>query len=107
MSEPHAPLRVSLSVSEVTMPKPATVKVNDELTLAVCEAGGRFFALDSRCPHRGAALAEGEVKDGVLVCPLHHFRFNLETGRCMMPKHLRARTFPVTREGDALTIQLA
>lgn len=106
MSEPSAPLRVSLSVGEVTMPKPARVKVHEQLTLAVCEVGGRFFALDSRCPHRGAALAEGEVKDGLLVCPLHHFKFNLETGRCLMPKHLRVQTFPVTREGDTLTIQL-
>ena len=77
------------------------------MTLAVCLVDGRYFALESECPHRGGAeLADGEVGDNLIVCPLHHFKFNLETGRCLMPKHLRAKMFPVTRDGDMLRIEL-
>jgi UDP-MurNAc hydroxylase len=35
------------------------------------------------CPHRQADLGVfGEIDDGQLVCTLHGWRFDLETGRC-------------------------
>jgi len=44
------------------------------------------------CPHRQADLSRfGEISDGVLTCSLHHWRFDLETGRCLTSddRHLR------------------
>lgn len=36
------------------------------------------------CPHRQADLTRfGEIADGVLTCSLHHWQFDLETGRCL------------------------
>ena len=32
------------------------------------------------CPHQGAPLAGLEVKDGVVTCPLHGLRWDVETG---------------------------
>ena len=32
------------------------------------------------CPHQGAPLAGLEVVDGVVTCPLHGLRWNVETG---------------------------
>jgi nitrite reductase/ring-hydroxylating ferredoxin subunit len=97
---------VTVGVAEVPAGKPLAIRVSDTLTLAVCELDGAYHAFDEKCPHRAAALTQGEITGELIVCPVHHFKFNLKTGRCVMPKHLRLRSFPVTREGDRLTIEL-
>ena len=43
---------------------------------------GEPVALDARCPHLGASLAQGTVKDGNIQCPLHHWQFD-QQGRCI------------------------
>jgi nitrite reductase/ring-hydroxylating ferredoxin subunit len=40
----------------------------------------KFYCLEARCTHAGAPLAEGELENGVLKCPWHGSRFNIETG---------------------------
>jgi nitrite reductase/ring-hydroxylating ferredoxin subunit len=97
---------VTLGVDEVPTGKPLGVRVSGELTLAVCQLEGSYYAFDGKCPHRGAQLAEGEIAGGLIVCPLHHFKFSLKTGRCLMPRHLRLRSYPVVREGAQLTIEI-
>lgn len=97
---------VALRASDVPEGKPLAVRVSDTLTLAVCRLEGAFYAFDGKCPHRGAQLAEGTLQGGLLVCPLHHFKFNLKTGRCLMPVHLRLRGYPVREEAGELKIEL-
>jgi len=43
---------------------------------------GRLGAIDARCPHMGASLAEGRVVDDAVECPYHGFRYDT-TGRCI------------------------
>ena len=97
---------VTVAAGEVPAGKPIAVRVSEQLTLAVCAAEGTYYAFDARCPHRGAMLSDGELAGDLLVCPLHHFKFSLKTGRCVMPKHLRLRSFPVRQEGGELRIEL-
>jgi nitrite reductase/ring-hydroxylating ferredoxin subunit len=97
---------VTLAAGEVPAGKPLAVRVSEALTLAVCELDGNYYAFDTECPHRGARLTDGELTGGLIICPLHHFKFNLKTGRCVMPKHLKLRSFPVSREGERLNIDV-
>ena len=42
------------------------------------------YIVERRCPHRNADLTVfGEIDGGELVCTLHGWRFDLETGRCL------------------------
>ncbi|XP_053348320.1 uncharacterized protein HI_0077 [Clarias gariepinus] len=46
---------------------------------------GRFWAMDSSCPHEGGPLDQGDIEDLgdgklALICPWHYFDFCLETG---------------------------
>jgi nitrite reductase/ring-hydroxylating ferredoxin subunit len=98
---------VTVGVAEVPAGRPLAVRVSDTLTLAVCELEGAYLAFDGKCPHRGALLGEGVLEGGLLVCPLHHFKFDLaKGGRCVMPKHLKLKSFPVVREGERLSIDV-
>lgn len=46
----------------------------------VIRRNNKFYCLEARCTHAGAPLAEGELENGVLKCPWHGSRFNIETG---------------------------
>lgn len=41
---------------------------------------GRIHALSAVCPHRGGPLADGQLDDVVVLCPLHANAFELATG---------------------------
>ena len=46
------------------------------------QTSGEPVALDAYCPHLGAPLAQGQVKQGQIRCPLHHWQFD-ESGKCV------------------------
>jgi glutamate synthase domain-containing protein 2/nitrite reductase/ring-hydroxylating ferredoxin subunit len=48
--------------------------------VAVMRDGDEVFALGNLCPHRGGQLADGAVRDGTAICPLHAWDFDLRTG---------------------------
>lgn len=41
----------------------------------------KFFLTKSICPHQKASLMSASCEDGFLVCPWHHYGFDLNTGR--------------------------
>ena len=51
--------------------------------LAVFKREGRVHVLGGTCPHANAPLGRGWLEDGRVVCPLHRWRFCLETGACL------------------------
>ena len=63
-------------------------------------ANGAIHAVDSRCPHLGADLSQGTVRDGALVCPFHGWAFGA-SGACLSapgwdaPPTRHARSVPV------------
>jgi UDP-MurNAc hydroxylase len=41
------------------------------------------YRLQRYCPHAGEDLTGATVCDGVLECPRHHWKWNMETGECV------------------------
>jgi nitrite reductase/ring-hydroxylating ferredoxin subunit len=57
------------------------------------------YAADNRCPHQGYALKDGDIRDDVLTCAWHNWKFRLDDGKCLFGGE-NIRTYPVTvREG--------
>lgn len=65
------------------------------------DAEGSARLMDAHCPHLGAHLAKGgEVVDGALRCPFHHWKFD-GTGQCVevpyavrIPARARLGSYP-------------
>ncbi len=76
-----ATFRAVCRVEDVAEGRGLAVEV-DGLRVAVFNDGGRFHALLGRCPHANGPLGLGWIEEGEAVCPLHHWRFRLDTGRC-------------------------
>jgi nitrite reductase/ring-hydroxylating ferredoxin subunit len=75
--------------------------------VAVFASGGRFYAVDNRCPHMGFPLSRGTVRDGLLTCHWHHARFDLAGGGTLDPFADNVRTYRVLVDGDAVWLDLA
>ncbi|TVP47502.1 MAG: Rieske (2Fe-2S) protein [Mongoliibacter sp.] len=50
--------------------------------VCMVKSGQEIFAFEPQCPHRMAALNEGKINGfNEIICPLHEYRFDLETGQ--------------------------
>lgn len=75
-------------------------------SIALFNVGGRFYALDNTCTHRGGPLAEGKVDGPGVICPWHGSKFDLQTGKVLAPPATRPVTaYRVAVEGDRVKIE--
>lgn len=51
--------------------------------LAVFHTADGWRAVDGACPHQGGPLADGIVADRCVTCPLHGWRFDLDSGEAL------------------------
>ena len=77
--------------------------------IALFNLGDRFLATVNRCPHQGGPLCDGIVTASSVVCPLHGWKVNLETGAVERPAAGRdhcVETFPTRVEDGIILIGL-
>jgi nitrite reductase (NADH) small subunit len=68
---------------------------------------GVLYAIEDRCPHRGAALSQGVLYDLCKVaCPDHGWTIDLASGRAEPPDAGQARTFVVEVRGEDVFVRL-
>jgi nitrite reductase (NADH) small subunit/3-phenylpropionate/trans-cinnamate dioxygenase ferredoxin subunit len=70
--------------------------------VAIFKVDGHLRAIQDRCPHMGASLADGVVKDGQVICHWHAWCFDLRSGRGdrSTKEWLRAQVYEIKVEGD-------
>lgn len=68
---------------------------------------GRLFATDNQCPHRSGPLADGIIGAGKVICPLHAWKFDLETGRCLSGDTATVRTYPVRAVNGRIVVEVS
>ena len=67
--------------------------------IALFNAGGKFFAIDNTCKHRGGPLAEGELDGTTITCPWHGWACLCETGRSADGNGCALQSYLVKVEG--------
>lgn len=62
------------------------------------------YAVNHKCPHSGGRMAKGYVEDNCIVCPLHRYKFSLETGRTVGGEGAFIKNYPVEVRDDGLYV---
>ncbi len=72
----------ALALTELPDGELRSVRIGQSAVL-LANVGGTIHAIGGICTHEQEDLADGEIEDGCVVCPMHFARFSLETGAVM------------------------
>ncbi len=62
-----------------------------------------LFACTHKCPHAGGPMSQGYIDVlGNIVCPLHRYKFSLQTGRNTSGEGYYLKTFPIEIREDGV-----
>ena len=85
-----------VTICPVTDLPPGTAAASPDGSVAVFNIDGELFALDNRCAHRARPLVDGVVRDGVVTCPSHLWRYDVASGKRTDTPGFAVARHPVT-----------
>lgn len=98
-----------VTVARVSETPAGTISVHevDGVRIALCNANGRFYAIDDVCTHDGGPLDQGELQGQLVECPRHGAKFDVTDGRAVvLPAVVPVRTYPVQVDGDDVKVDV-
>lgn len=118
------PIKQSFFIDHMTMPRQIQIAAHSgELVFSengICSVqigDSRFclarmneaiVAFQGKCPHAGADLSGGFIdKTDNVVCPLHHYRFSVATGRNVSGEGYFLKRYPVRVSEEGVFIELS
>jgi nitrite reductase/ring-hydroxylating ferredoxin subunit len=93
-------------VEDVPEGRGATVELKNGRELALYNVGGRFHAVENFCPHKGAPLADGELRGHTIECAWHGWLFDVRTGSCLNRPSEPVETYEVLIEDGWIKIRI-
>ena len=73
--------------------------------IALFNVGGKFYAIDNECKHRGGPLGEGELDGCNVTCPLHGWEYDVTTGVNLDDENVKVQIHAVKLEADDVMIE--
>ncbi|MEO8291358.1 MAG: Rieske 2Fe-2S domain-containing protein [Gaiellaceae bacterium] len=95
------PIRIPLSSLDADG---RTVVEANGVEIAVFLVDGSAHAFANACPHEGNPLRDGEVLGPTLTCAYHGWKFDLETGACLVGDEA-AQLFEAELRGDEIVVK--
>jgi nitrite reductase (NADH) small subunit len=92
-------------LSDIEDGKGLTVEAGDAV-LALFRSGSEVWAIDNDCPHRGGALACGDLRGTTAYCPLHAWPFDVRTGQCLEFPEASVRSYRAELCGGEVWVEL-
>lgn len=66
----------------------------------------KIYAIENNCPHAGGILSGGWCQNGNIVCPIHRYEYNLETGRGATGQNDYIDIYPIEEREDGIYVGL-
>ena len=96
-----APAVINLGpVERIPLGEGREFSVQGELVAVFRVRAGGLRATQAKCPHRDGPLADGIVGGGRVICPLHAFKFGLETGQPIGNECESLKTYEISVSDD-------
>lgn len=87
------------------LPTNRCVEIGDGRAVVV-RVGSEVYAYRNECLHQASPLAGGLVKDGVITCPLHFWRYEAETGAKCGEPDLKLEAYPARIESGNIMVDV-
>ena len=98
-------LAVSVDVADLVPGQTRPVSAHGR-ELLVCNADGRFYAIQNRCPHATVRLDAAVLRGCILECPVHGGRLDVRDGSPQgHPIRRPATTYRVRELGNQIEIE--
>lgn len=94
---------VSIAISSLSIADVQPVVVKGKRLVLVKE-NNQFYVFKNKCPHAGADLGNAWCKEGYLVCPIHRYKYSLESGRGAIGQGDYLKNYPTKVVGDHVFI---
>jgi nitrite reductase (NADH) small subunit len=98
--------RIVCRLEDIPRQRARVLKLPDVQIAVFRTEGDRLFAVEDRCPHRGAPLSAGVLHDDDKVACLDHgWSVCLADGNVVAPQQGRVRTFRIKVEGGVVYVE--
>lgn len=74
--------------------------------IAIFRTAHDVYAVDNRCPHQGYALLQGDLKEEMLTCAWHNWKFALDEGGLCTFGGENVRSYPTELRDGAVWIDV-
>ena len=78
----------------------------DGKVVALANVGGRLYAINNVCLHRGGPLGQGELGGQVVTCPWHGWQYDVTSGKLVTNPAIGVETYPVELRGEEIYIDI-
>ena len=70
-------------VEEIPVGEGREYRIGSEEIAVFRARDNKVYAIQAKCPHRRASLADGMIGNGIVVCPFHSYKFDLSCGSAL------------------------
>ena len=75
--------------------RPVALELPDGSAAVLTLSEAALYAFSAVCPHASGDFREGEIHRGRVYCPVHHWKFDLKSGRCVGDENYRIKKYAV------------
>ena len=94
----------TFNVKVQSISKPLFIRIENHRICIVRLKEG-WYGMNNICPHAGAALHAGFCnKHGVVVCPLHGYKFDIKTGKSLDGNNYHQKIYKVEKRDDGFYV---
>lgn len=78
----------------------------DGKVIALANVGGKLYAVNNVCLHRGGPVGQGELSGQVVTCPWHGWQYDVTSGKLVTNPSVGVETYAVEIRGDDIYVDV-
>jgi len=78
----------------------------DGKTVALANVGGKLFAINNVCLHRGGPLGQGDLAGQIVTCACHGWQYDVTSGKLTANPAIGVETYEVELRGDDIFVDV-
>ncbi len=88
-------IKTDFTPDSIAENKPVSLELPSGDGVVITRVNGDLIAFSAKCPHAGGDFREGEIHRGRAYCPVHQWKFDLVSGRCVGDENYRIKKYRI------------